>query len=172
MSDLPQIPIAKVLKTFGVKGELMVRLYDVFPDEVNIKEPVFVMIDGLPVPLFFGYFQKKGTGKAVVIFDDFETSYRASELIGKELLAFGVEETGDEFHYENTAGFTLTDLSSGRTGIINEYLDYANNPLFSVDFGGTEVMVPAAEDLIRTIDWRKKSVEMVLPDGLLDIYLK
>ena len=44
--------VARVSKTFGQNGELALSLYDTFPQEYELSEPLFVIIDKLAVPLF------------------------------------------------------------------------------------------------------------------------
>ena len=79
----------RVAKLFGIKGELIVELYDGFPDDFEMEEPVFVNIDSLPVPLFFEKFSRRGNSGALVVFADMDTRARAAELVGRE---FYIEE--------------------------------------------------------------------------------
>ena len=78
--------VAEVIKTFGVNGELVLKLYSSFPEEIDLEEPVFIDIDGIPVPFYFKAFRFNGKSKAVVVFDDFESELLAEELIGKIVL--------------------------------------------------------------------------------------
>ncbi|HIS33410.1 MAG TPA: 16S rRNA processing protein RimM [Candidatus Avirikenella pullistercoris] len=165
-------PIAKISKIFGTKGEVAMRLYDVFPDNPNLEEPLFIDIDGLEVPLFFHAFVRKGNNKAIARFDDIDNEYRAQELIGKELYIYVQDEEDGELYYEDMAGFSLTDIRSGKKGIITEYIDYQDNPLFKVLFGEIEVLVPVADDIIEEIDEEQRSVKASLPDGLLELYFE
>lgn len=168
MEKLPDTAIAKVAKTFGKNGEVILRLYDAFPDAPDLREPLFVLIDGLAVPLFLSSCRPRGSRQALAVFDDWETERRAAELVGRELLVYGEDTDGDE---PSLAGYVLKDAVSGRQGVIREFLDYDNNPLLAVDFDGTEVMVPAADELVRGIDEKNRTVTVELPEGLLDLYL-
>ena len=44
--------VARVSKTFGQNGELTLNLYNTFPQDYDLSEPLFVVIDKLAVPLF------------------------------------------------------------------------------------------------------------------------
>ncbi len=163
--------IAKVVKLFGNKGELVLRLMDGFPDKVETEEPLFVDIDGLRVPLFISSFKRNGADKAVVAFDDFDTEYRASELVGKELYALvEAEEEDDEIYWEDTAGYTFMDLVSGMAGIVERFHDYTDNPLLEVNFSGDSVLVPVNDFIISSVDSDEKMIEARLPDGLINLY--
>jgi 16S rRNA processing protein RimM len=43
------------------------------------------------------------------------------------------------------------------------------NPLFGVDFGQGERLIPAAEEFIAQIDFDKGIIRMVLPEGLMEL---
>ena len=77
------VPFANVHKTFGANGELIIKLFPEAPEEINLSEPVFITIDGYPVPFFFKSFEARGNNRALIIFDDMETSVLAEELVGK-----------------------------------------------------------------------------------------
>jgi 16S rRNA processing protein RimM len=173
--------VAKVGKSFGTHGELTINLYDTFPSDFTIEEPLFVYIDNLAVPLFFDHFERRGKSGGVVVFADFDTTHRAAELIGKELfmgleeelLGLEVEEEefdeDDELYLEDFVGFTATFEGSDASGEITDFEDSDWNPLFIIDIAGREVMVPAADDFIVEYSPSGRTVHFELPDGLLDL---
>lgn len=48
--------VARVSKTFGQNGELTLNLYNTFPQDCDLSEPLFVVIGKLAVPLFVTVF--------------------------------------------------------------------------------------------------------------------
>ena len=46
------LQIAQVLKSNGTDGELVMSFREIAPEDINLKEPVFIVFDGLPVPFF------------------------------------------------------------------------------------------------------------------------
>lgn len=162
--------IAKVTKLFGNDGQLVLRLSDIFPDEVEMEEPLFVDMDGLEVPLFLSSFRRNGVGKAVATFDDFDNDYRASELVGRELYAYGEPDDDDQLYWEDMDGYTFIDLASGMSGTIVSFHDHSENPLLEVNFSGTDVLVPVSDDIISSVDDEARIVEANLPDGLINLY--
>ena len=173
--------VAKVGKSCGTHGELTINLYDTFPSDFTIEEPLFVYIDNLAVPLFFDHFERRGKSGGVVVFADFDTTHRAAELIGKELfmgleeelLGLEVEEEefdeDDELYLEDFVGFTATFEGSDASGEITDFEDSDWNPLFIIEIAGREVMVPAADDFIVEYSPTNKTIHFDLPDGLLDL---
>lgn len=167
--------VARISKLYGAGGEVVLRLFDSFPESVNIEEPLFIICDELTVPLFFSSFVPRGRDKAVAVFDDLDSELRVSEFIGYQLFMKDIEDEecdddDQEIYYEDLVGYTMFDLNSHRKGKIKEFIEYENNPVFAVDFDGVEVMVPACDDIVQDIYPDALVVEVDMPDGLYDFY--
>ncbi|MBQ8552614.1 MAG: 16S rRNA processing protein RimM [Alistipes sp.] len=167
-----KIAVARVGRLFGDirQGGLSITLYDTLPEEWDpTSEPLFVEIDSLAVPLYCDHFERRGRAGANVRFADFDTQRRAEELIGKELFLFEEEdeEADDEFYMEDLIGFTVE--AGALRGEITDYYDSEMNPLFGIDFGEGERLIPAAEEFIVQIDFERGHIVMTLPDGLLEL---
>ena len=166
-----KIAVARVGKLFGEarKGGVSVTLYDTFPEDFDTTEdPLFVEIGSLKVPLYFESFERRGVSGANVRFADFDNTRRAEELIGKELfIEPDEEEADDEFYMEDLIGFKV--VAGKLKGEIVDFYDSELNPLFGVDFGEGERLIPAAEEFIAHIDFGKGVIKMILPEGLLEL---
>lgn len=163
--------VARVGKLFGEagKGGLAITLYNTFPEDFDFtSEPLMVEIDSLDVPLWCDSFERRGVSGANLYFADFDTPRRAEELIGKELyMLICEEEQGDEFYMEDLIGFAV---KAGKLkGKIVDYYDSEHNPLFGADFGEGERLIPAAEEFIAGIDFDKRTIKLILPEGLLEL---
>ena len=73
--------IASVLKSNGTEGELVMSFRDIDPEEIDLKEPVFIIFDGLPVPFYIESLKKKGNTKICVTV----TYKKAKETLKKKL---------------------------------------------------------------------------------------
>lgn len=165
------IAVARVSKLFGQAdtGGLAISLYTTFPEDFDPQEdPLFVEIGSLAVPLYMDSFERRGVSGANVRFADFDNTRRAEELIGKELFVEeSVEEDDDEFYMEDLIGFRVE--AGELRGEITDFYDSEMNPLFGVDFGQGERLIPAAEEFIAQIDFDKGIIRMVLPEGLMEL---
>lgn len=163
------LPIGKIGKVFGAKGELTVVLYDTFPESVNFEEPVYVDVDSLTVPLFFDKFEPRGRAGATVMFADIDTERRASELVGKEFsMAVECSEDDDELYMEDLVGF-VAEVGNGVEGVVTDYIDSEMNPLFEIEIEGREVLIPAVDDFVEEIDVEQQRVIFSLPEGMLSL---
>ena len=68
---------------------------------------------------------------------------------------------------EDLIGFTVE--AGELRGQVTDYYDSDMNPLFGIDFGDGERLIPAAEEFILQIDFERGHISMSLPEGLLEI---
>ena len=146
--------IAQVLKSNGTDGELVMSFREIAPEDINLKEPVFIVFDGLPVPFFIESLIKRGHSKALVHLTGINNQEDVEEIAGKAVYiedenipALTLEEDG----FAALAGWILltpascipdyvnegTDDGSAdclvEVGEITEYIDIPNNPCIEVD---------------------------------------
>ena len=163
------IAVGRIGRLFGTDGGVMISLYTTFPDDFKIEEPLFVTIDGLAVPIFCSSFERRGQSGAVATFDDIDTARRAEDfLVGNEIfIAEEADDNDDEFYMEDLIGFTA--VVGKRRGEISDYYDSEANPLFEITLDGEEHLIPAAEEFIAHIDFERRTIKFVLPEGLLEL---
>ena len=170
-------PAGRINKLFGTDGGVMLSLYPAFPEAFDTDMPLLVTIDGLEVPLYCERFERRGATGATATFADFDTDRRAQELIGLEF-RIGLheeeeEEEDDEFYLEDLIGFTVEAGETGTEkrvcGTLTDYYDSDTNPLFELEIDGRQVLIPAVEEFIAHIDFERRRIHFVLPEGLLDL---
>ena len=161
--------VARITRLFGTDGGVLLNLYTTFPEEFDPEQnPLFVMVDNLAVPLWCEQFEPHGASGAFVIFADLDTPKRIGEFIGRELFVDEAEREDDEFYMEDLIGFAVT--AGKLRGEITDFYDSEANPLFGITFKGREeVLVPAVEEFIAAIDFDKRTIKLVLPEGLLEL---
>lgn len=163
------IAVGRIGRLFGTDGGVMITLYANFPDNFQNKEPLFVVIDKLAVPIFCSSFERRGQSGAVVHFDDIDTERRAEEfLVGREIFISEDEEIeDDEFYMEDLIGFTA--IIDRQKATISDYYDSDVNPLLEITLNDKRHLIPAQEEFIAHIDFDKRTIKFILPDGLLDL---
>ena len=162
---MPLQQIAKVLKSNGTDGGLLVGFRDIDPEDISLGEPVFIYFDGIPVPFFISYLTQLGNTRAIVSLNDVTSLEDAEELVGQSVWVDWEEEEGDGEGLGDLVGWTLAGA-----GRITGFLDIPANPCLEVETkNGTSVLVPFHEDLILSADPDARVLEMEIPDGLLDL---
>ena len=164
------LQIAKVLKSNGTEGGLLLGFRDVQPEDIDLKEPVFIHFDGLPVPFFIESFNRKGRDKAIVRLTDINSLDDAEEVVGRIVYAEedtveGYEDDG-EMSLEDFVGWTIFNRDA-RVGEVVDYEDIPGNPCLYVDTENGQAMIPLHEDFILSVNPETAEISMDLPDGLV-----
>lgn len=164
------LQIAKVLKSNGTEGGLLLGFRDIDPEDLDIKEPVFIEYDGLPVPFFVLSLERRGNTKAIVKLSDIDSYEDAEEIVGRAVYAEDFEQEEGEGGLEALIGWTLVNAGDGTVvGEITDFADYSANPCLEVDYRGSSVLVPIHEDLVGGVDPEGHTVSLHIPDGLLEL---
>lgn len=158
------LQVAKVLKSNGTDGGVLMGFRDIDPRDLTITEPVFIYFDGLPVPFFIKDITPKGNDKAIVHLHDVNSLRDAEEIVGSAVFSEEFEEEEDEEGFYALVGWTLKGV-----GKITDFIDIPSNPCLEVETKKGAALVPLHEDLITSFDEKHHILEMSLPEGLLDL---
>ena len=167
--------IAQVLKSNGTDGELVMSFREIAPEDINLKEPVFIVFDGLPVPFYIESFQKRGNTKALVRLTDIRSQEDVEEIAGKAVYVEDdqiPEMTLEDDGYAALIGWMVLTPAEDEeavyeVGEITEFFDIPNNPCIEVETENGAVMIPLHEDFILGLDPENQEIIMDIPEGLL-----
>lgn len=163
--------VGYTVKPHGINGEL-VAVVD--PDiDLDRLRCLLVKVNGIPVPFFIGSWRSRGSESVLLKFDGIDNENAANQLSGCTLYADNdmlPESDGDDgnqgFYASDFIGWTVTDC--GKTvGTVADYDDNTENLIFKLNTpGGSELLIPVADDLIVSIDPGHRILDMNLPTGL------
>ena len=162
-----------VARTHGTKGEVLVKVEQDVLDEIDESKPVFLELEGKPVPFFpeAGSVRWKDNQGVYFKFEDIDIIEQAEALLGVKvhILAGEVDvetESPQNFVLEGYRFFDKDKL----VGRIVFFHDIKNNPLLEIELekGTDTVLIPYAEDWITEISSENSFIRMDLPRGLLD----
>jgi 16S rRNA processing protein RimM len=158
----------------GLKGELAFSLDTDSPERYANINTVFIDINGALVPFFISKITVKGTN-AVASLEGIDTIQKAEELVKQTLylpLTFLPPLTGKKFYFHEMPGYKVMDKTHGDIGIIDEVLDLPQHAVFQIKQGEIEILIPANEQFIVSINREAKELLIDAPEGLIDIYLQ
>lgn len=175
METIPKTDCQKIgfiRKTHGVHGELVLEYEPEYEESVVEAERFFLEIDGLLVPFFVAEdgLRFKSAKTALIIFDWVDSEKYARRLVGSPVYLFSYEII-DESEEVSTTGFLhfrLLDENEKDLGEISAVDDYAGNIVFTVNGAGGEILVPFNEDFLLRLDEEQKTIQLRLPEGLMD----
>ena len=153
------LQIAKILKSNGTDGGLLIGVRDIEVGQIDLQEPVFIEFDGLPVPFFIQDIQQRGTSKAVIHLNDIVNLEDAEEVVGRPIFIEGEWEEEEEMDF---TGWTLLNRGQ-RVGTVTGMEPIPGNLCLYVG----ETLVPLHPDLILSADPATRILDLDLPEGLL-----
>lgn len=163
------VTIGQTGRPHGLKGELKLWVEEAYEADLLAAQAVF--IDKRP---FFPSAIRAG-GSLLLKLEGVDTREAAQLLSGKplELRAEDIGEPEEEAEatFLDLMGFVIYDTELGRIGEIEDVLDMPEHYVAVVTYREKEVYIPLHEDLIAALDPEAATVELNLPEGLLDLYL-
>lgn len=171
------IEIGTVQKLHGLCGEMTASVVDSVFDDVKNCPYLVCEIDGIFVPFFIKSYRFRTDATILITFDGIDSQDKASSFCGLKLYfdrkCFTKKEA-EEYDTDNEEedsfiGYTIIDQKHGVLGKVIDIDDQTANVLFIVDYDTTELMIPAADDLVIEIDDDNKTITMNLPQGLINL---
>lgn len=166
------INIGKIVATFGLKGEVILK--HALAKKVTLKdvEALFVeMTKGSHIPYFVENAKAKDHEEVYVKFEGIETKEAAHKLIAKQAWL-----TEDDFRKQagkqsaiSLLGYMIVNEGEP-IGAIEEVIEQPHQILLTINYKGNEALIPLHDETLTKLDHKKKEVHVTLPDGLLEIY--
>lgn len=171
----PRVTIARILRPRGRIGEVVAQLFTDFPERLtSFPEVLLARNSADPAPLKMPvqrcWLHK---GQAVFHFAGVDSINAAEKLRGLEVqIPFEqrVELPAGKYFVSDLTGCEVYDANEQTPlGVVRDVELDTGTPLLVVDSPQGEVLVPLAEDICKRIDVRARRIEIIPPDGLLDL---
>jgi len=161
-----------LLRTFGSKGEIILKFKNDLPEKIKKMESIFIEVDGKLVPFFIVAIQGKSMNTALVKLEGIDSEKKAHEFINADfylsesqikILDYSTEE------YIDITGYTVKDQHNTLVGYVLEFIDIPENPLLKVKTSANELLLPANDELIIEVDDDERYILLHIVDGLSDM---
>ena len=165
------LSLGHVLKTHGIKGELSVSINLEMIDEVP---PFFIFeMEGIMVPFTVVGFRERGSKGALVSLARVDDELQAKSFVGKEVFiedSYVSDDYIEPLSWGQFLDYEVYDEHLTHIGTLDDYDDSTMNIILHLSAAdGSEYMIPAADELIVSMDEVRKKLIMHVPFGLLDI---
>src|SRR6476620_2125797 len=170
MDDL--VVIARIVKTRGLRGEVVADLLTDFPERFDGLEEVRVRPSGGGDAREFRienfWFQK---GRVILKFAGVDTveqaeTLRDSDVCVPEEEAVQLEE--DEFFDWQLAGCKVETIDGAEIGEVSEVMRTGGAEILVVKGGGNEFLIPFAGSICTDVDIENRMIRVDPPEGLLE----
>ena len=166
-----QILVGRISRINGYDGSVSVRLEKSFLDKIPEMKSVFLEINGKPVPFFISLSEYSGGDILKLKFEGYESYEKVSEFTGcRVYLTTTSEETLSAEKSGDIPGFKVFHQNKNLIGTVKEIVQNPGQDLLKIiSPENKEILIPFHEDFIISLDTKKKTIRVKLPEGLTEI---
>lgn len=165
--------IGKLVAAFGVNGQLL--LQHELGKKTSLKDLQAIFIEEKKksfLPWFIETTKIKSDNEIYLSLEGITNREAALKLTQKEvwLTETDFKKFASRSAPASLLGYTIIE-NENPLGLILEVIEQPHQLLCRLEIQNKEVLIPLNEEFLQKIDHRRKQVHVILPDGLLDIYL-
>jgi 16S rRNA processing protein RimM len=166
-SEPGYLAVGRIVRPWGVRGELKVEILTEDPARFERLETVYVGLQFVPYRLERSRLHHRAVLLKLVGCDD----RNAAEALRGSLVQVAIEdalplEEGEYWIYQ-ILGLEVYTLEGELLGVVKEVLETGANDVFAVrGRRGREILVPALKDVVLDIDLVAGRLLVELPEGL------
>src|SRR5512135_651310 len=162
-------PIGKVVKPHGVKGNVKVEYYGDHLPSLSLYREIFIedeqgrlesyeILESIPQP-----------PRLIIRLKGIEKMEQAESLAGREILVkrealLKLEE--GEYYWMDILGLEVETQDGKRIGKVKRIFPTGANDVYVVEGKRGEILLPAIEGVIETVDLKKRVMKVVRMEGL------
>ena len=167
--------IGTITKTHGLQGNVIITT-DTDLLERYADEPVFILLDGAPVPFFISEdgLSVRNHKSYIVKFDYVDTQEQAERLVGNDVMIekrlLDGETGGEDYDIFQLTGFEVQEQATHERGKVVDIADYSGNIVLTLEIFGKEILLPFSEIYILEADLEKKKLLVSIPRDIIDLY--
>jgi 16S rRNA processing protein RimM len=178
--DSAGVTIARVLRPHGRRGEVAAEILTDFPDKLKTLSTAMLW-DGKAEPLSVAvrscWLSQSRGGQAIFHFEGSDSISDAEKLIGLEVqIPFSERATlpTGSYFVSDLIGCEVRERNAAKIGTVRDVQfvgdeGVAGTPILIVDSAKSEILIPLAEEICVRVDTAAREIEVVLPEGLLDL---
>ena len=168
------IKIGEVGKPHHLQGALIVYTEEDLLG-LPLTEPVFLLLEGAPVPFYFSRegITQRSAASYIVKFDFVDSKEQAERLTGSALLIdkqYLAEEEELSFEFSDLTGFSVVDLLTREKGEVTDVANYSGNVVLTIQLDSKEVLIPLSEVYVKEILTEEHLLHVEIPDDLRELY--
>ena len=166
------VEVGHIRKGYGFSGHARIEIDEAYLEDFNKQDFLFLEIDGYKVPF---YIQEKIKHRHLIIKLEHINSSEALQFYNQHLIFLLKKDTTVSLATSSSEvapsieGYLLLDTINGEIGTIVRVEQYPQQVIAFVNYNDKEVMIPIHQDLVEALDHKAKTINMSLPEGLLEV---
>jgi 16S rRNA processing protein RimM len=169
--EIELIAVARVVKTRGLRGEVVADLLTDFPERfAALKSVIAVRANGARESLGIEEHWLQGQ-RLVLKFSGYDSIDSARELVGCELAvpeAERVQLPENQFYTWELIGCRVETIGGENLGTVRDVTATGSVEILMIDGPERELLIPMAEDICVEVDVARKLIRVDPPEGLLE----
>lgn len=169
-SELEFITIGQIIAPWGVKGQLKVKIITDFPERFSPSAKVY--INRRPMTIKSTIWQKD---RAIIELGHIDSIQDAQRLQGQPVeihrSQLNTLPQGRYYHFQ-LIGLEVWTTQGEHLGSISKVLTTAGNDIYVVNGSKGEILIPAVEDVIKSVELDKGRIVIEAIEGLLNLNKK
>lgn len=163
------IVIGKIVSLHGLAGNLKVYSHAESYETFEYLESIYLKVQDRYTEYDIGWVKPYKNNVVLLSLKNIDDRKVAEQLVSKDIYMDkkklpALEE--DTFYFHDLIGLSVFDKSDSFIGRVESILQTGSNDVYVVKYNGKEVLVPAIESVIITIDLKTKRMVVDLPEGL------
>ena len=156
------IPVGKIIKSHGIKGELKVSIYNKNSETLVNGLIVWFNFDNK----FKNYQIKYVRGlikNTIVKLNQIENIDQIGFLISKEVFVSRNDfpaVSGNNYYLSDLIGMKILDKNERSLGIVIDVLNLPAHDVILIEYKGKEVMIPNVDDFIKLFDFKNNIIRV------------
>lgn len=174
--------MARIVRPHGVRGEVAAEILTDFPERLT-KLTSVELWNGHSAPQHVAvrkcWLSHSRGGQAIFHFATCDSVDDAKKLVGLEVqvpLTDRVKLPAGSYYISDLVGCEVREKGGAEIGRVLEVEingdDVSGTPLLVVDAKQGEILIPLAQEICVNVDTAARRIDVVLPEGLLDLNTK
>lgn len=166
--------LGKVVKTHGLDGELSGFIDSDDPLSYSIITSVFFSLPQGMIPFPLKMIDCQDNGQCIFKLKGIDNIEQARRFANKPMflpLSMLPKLTGKNFYFHEIIGYKVVDQNKMVIGTVKGVMEHQIQPILEILHQGVDVLVPIHDDLLISVDREEKELHIIIPEGLLDLYL-
>lgn len=165
------VRIGHTLKPHGKEGLIRLRVEDDFVEDLSSANALFIDLDGSKVPFLINDLQFKN--HILVKLDEVEDPQNASDYSSRAIFIeskfVSEKEENLEASVEDLLAFKVYNADKEYIGAISNIIQNPHQILIEINTPEKAFLMPFHPDLVLDLDPAAGSLEMEIPEGIMDI---
>ena len=168
------VEVGRIRRAHGVRGDVVVESFSDVSDRFAAGEELIVRAatgaEGVPRHLTITSVRPH-KGALLVRFEGIDDRDRVDELRGAVLEVERdrvPDPPEDTYYYFQLVGCRVRDERRGDLGEVTDVIEDGGGVLLAVEDGERRLLVPFVAEMVRLVDTRAGTIELELPEGLVE----